>query len=303
MSGINTGATVPVRYAFLTVLAALLVLGTKFAAAYVTASVGLFADAMESIVNLVTSVLLVVLIRIANAPPDEDHPHGHDKAEYFANGVQGTLIILAGVGIVMYAVERLLSPKALEAGVVGLGLSVVAGAINWGTARLLDKAGTAARSKALQGEAQHLMTDVWSSLAVLAGVGLVYLTHWPWLDPLIALGMSVFIVWIGWNLIKQSVAGLMDVSLDPDSCAKVEAVLARYRDSHGIAYHALRSRVSGARTFLSLHVLVPGDWSVSKGHELMDEIESSISEVLGGASVLTHLEPIEEDISFRDIDL
>jgi cation diffusion facilitator family transporter len=258
---------------------------------------------MESIVNLVTSVLLVILLRIAHAPPDEDHPHGHDKAEYFANGVQGTLILLAGAGILMAAYERFLSPRPLEAGALGIALSLAAGAINLATARLLENAGRVARSKALQGEAQHLMSDVWTSVAVLAGVGLVYLTDWPWLDPLIALAMSGFIVWVGAQLVRQSVAGLMDVSLDTDSQAKVEAVLERYEKSHGIAYHAVRSRVSGARTFLSLHVLVPGDWTVSRGHALMDEIESSISQALGGASVLTHLEPIEEAISFRDIDL
>ena len=298
-----TDSTVPLRYAGLTVLAALLVLSAKFAAAYVTASVGLFADAMESIVNLVTSVLLVVLLRIAKAPPDEDHPHGHDKAEYFALGVQGTLIILAGAGILLAAYDRFVLPRALEAGALGISLSLLAGIINLGTARLLDSAGKAARSKALRGEAQHLMTDVWTSVAVLAGVGLVYLTHWPWLDPLIALGMSGFIVFIGAKLLRQSVSGLMDGSLDAESSAKVEAVLEGYKKSHGIAYHAVRSRVSGARTFVSLHVLVPGDWTVSRGHALMDEIELAISQAVGGASVLTHLEPIEEASSFRDIEL
>jgi cation diffusion facilitator family transporter len=294
---------VPLRYAFLTVLAAVLTLAMKFIAAWMTASVGLFADAMESIVNLVTSVLLVILIRIAKAPPDHDHPHGHDKAEYFANGVQGTLIMLAGVGIFMAAFQRFTHPRPLEAGVWGLVLSVLAGAVNAGTAHLLNQAGKAARSKALQGEAQHLMSDVWTSVAVLAGVGLVYLTEWPWLDPLIAFFMSLFILWVGWKLVKQSVAGLMDASLPPDAQAKVEAVLEGYSQGQGIGYHALRSRISGARIFVSVHILVPGSWSVCQGHELLDEIEAKISQILGGASVLTHLEPIEEDTSFQDIDI
>ena len=294
---------VPLRYAFLTVVAAVLTLAMKFIAAWMTASVGLFADAMESIVNLVTSVLLVILIRIAKAPPDHDHPHGHDKAEYFANGVQGTLIMLAGAGIIMAAFQRFTHPRLLEAGVWGLVLSVLAGAVNAGTAYLLNQAGKAARSKALQGEAQHLMSDVWTSVAVLAGVGLVYLTEWPWLDPLIAVFMSLFILWVGWKLVKQSVAGLMDASLPPDAHAKVEAVLKGYSQGQGIDYHALRSRISGARIFVSVHILVPGSWSVCQGHELLDEIEAKISQTLGGASVLTHLEPIEEDTSFQDIDI
>ena len=295
--------TMPLRYALLTVVAALVTLSMKFAAAYVTASVGLFADAMESIVNLVTSVLLVILIRIAKAPPDDEHPHGHDKAEYFANGVQGTLIIIAGVGIMGAALDRFLDPRHLEAGAVGIVLSLLAGAVNAGTARLLTQAGKAARSRALEGEAKHLMTDVWTSVAVLLGVALVFVTKWAPLDPLIALGMSIFIFGVGWNLIKESIAGLMDASLPPESVAKVEAVLAKYVQAHGIDHHALRSRISGARTFVSLHVLVPGSWTVTRGHELMDEIEADISKALGGASVLTHLEPIEEEASFQDIDL
>lgn len=301
MTGAEAG--IPLRYALLTVLIALLTLSMKFYAAWVTASVGLLSDALESIVNLVTSVVLVILIRIAKAPPDQDHPHGHDKAEYFANGVQGTLIMLAGVGIVTAAAERFQHPRALEAGAIGLVLCLAAGAVNAGTAALLSSAGKAARSKALQGEAQHLMSDVWTSIAVLAGVGVVYLTDWPLLDPSIAVAVSLLVLWTGWELIKQSVTGLMDAPLPAGCQAKIEAVLEGYRRSKGISYHALRSRVSGSRTFVSLHVLVPGSWTVSQGHELLDEIEGKISEVLDGASVLTHLEPIEEDISFQDIDL
>lgn len=296
-------SALPLKYALLTVVAAVLTLSIKFIAAWMTSSVGLFSDAMESIVNLVTSVLLVILLRIAKAPPDDDHPHGHDKAEYFALGVQGTLIILAGVGIASAAIVRFLNPKGLEAVGVGLALSVVAGLINAATAGLLYRVGKAARSKALEGEAAHLMTDVWSSVAVLVGVGTVALSGWGWLDPTIAMVMSLFIFWTGLKLLQQSISGLMDASLPAGSQAKVEEVLERYRKSHGIAYHALRSRIAGARTFVSLHVLVPGSWTVLRGHDLLDEIEAEISQVLDGASVLTHLEPIEEETSFQDIEL
>lgn len=292
----------PVKYTYLTVAAAIATLTVKFLAAYLTGSVGLLADAMESIVNLVTSILLVVLVRIAQAPPDDDHPHGHDKAEYFANGVQGTLIILAGAGIMAAAVERLSNPAPLEAGVLGLSLSVLAGLINIATARLLIKAGRASRSTALLGEADHLMSDVWTSVAVLVGVGLVYLTGLPWLDPAIAILLCLMLFVIGLRLLKQCVAGLMDESLPKEKQAEVQAILDGYCESHGVTYHALRSRTAGARTFISLHLLVPGQWTVTRGHHLADEIEARIGEALG-ASVLTHLEPIEDPASFEDIHL
>lgn len=299
----SDAVSLPLRYALLTVVAAVVTLSIKFYAAWLTASVGLLADALESIVNLVTSVLLVTLIRIAKAPPDPEHPHGHDKAEYFANGAQGMLIILAGFGIISASVKRYLHPQPLEAGAMGLALSMLAGMVNLATARLLLGASKAARSRALAGEAAHLMTDVWTSVAVVGGVGLVYVFGWPLLDPGIALGMSAFILWTGLQLLKECVAGLMDASLPLESQAKIKGVLKRYKESHGIAYHALRSRISGARIFVSLHVLVPGTWTVTEGHALLDEIEAEISQVLDGASVLTHLEPIEEEISYQDKDI
>ena len=299
----HTEASLPARYAFLTVIAALVTLAIKFYAALLTDSVGLLADAMESIVNLVTSVVLVVLVKIAKAPPDDDHPHGHDKAEYFANGVQGTLIILAGVGIAVAAYDRFINPKALDAGVIGLLLSTLAALVNVGMAVLLTKAGKQARSTALTGEAAHLMSDVWTSVAVIVGVGLVYLTHWPPLDPLIAIALSCFIFWTGAQLVRESITGLMDRAIPAEAQVKIEQILDGYCDSHAITYHALRSRAAGARLFISVHILVPGDWSVRKGHALTDEIEAKICRELDGASVLTHLEPIEEAISFQDMEI
>lgn len=293
----------PTRYALLTVVAAVVTLAIKFYAAWLTASVGLLADAMESIVNLVTSVVLVILVRIAKAPPDDDHPHGHDKAEYFANGVQGTLIILAGVGIVSAAYDRFVHPKALEAGVLGLSLSLLAALVNVGMARMLASVGKATRSTALTGEAAHLMSDVWTSVAVTVGVGVVYLTGSPVLDPVIAVGLSLFIFWTGAQLVRESISGLMDQAIPPEAHAKIVEVLESYCQTQQITYHALRSRAAGARIFVSVHVLVPGDWTVRRGHELTDEIEAKISQQLNGASVLTHLEPIEEAISFQDIEI
>lgn len=294
---------VPTHYAALTVVAAVVTLVMKFLAAWLTGSVGLLADALESIVNLVTSVVLLILLRIAKAPPDTDHPHGHDKAEYFANGVQGTLIIIAGFGIIMAAAKRFMLPQPLETGALGLGISVVAGIINLALARLLIRAGKVIKSVALEGEGAHLMSDFWTTVAVLGGVGLVYLSGWSWLDPTIAMFLSLFILWSGIKLLRGSVGGLMDQSLPQELQGKIEEVLDSYCSNRDIAYHALRSRASGARIFVSVHILVPGSWTVRQGHELTDEIEAKISNSLGKASVLTHLEPIEEPISFQDIDI
>lgn len=293
----------PTRYAVLTVGAALLTLTVKFLAAWFTGSVGLLADAMESIVNLVTSIVLLIMLKIAKAPPDQEHPHGHDKAEYFANGVQGTLIVVAGLGILTAAIPRFKNPQMLEAGLIGLALSTLAGLVNLALASLLRRVGKAARSVALEGEASHLMSDVWTSAAVIIGVGLVFLTGWPWLDPTIALVLSGFILWTGFHLVHDSVEGLMDRSLPAHLQQKVESVLHHYCATQNITYHALRSRASGARIFISVHILVPGHWTVVQGHDLTNKIEAKISETLGGASVLTHLEPIEEPISFEDIEI
>ena len=293
----------PLNYGMLAIAAAVVTLVIKFYAAWLTNSVGLFSDAMESIVNVVTSILLVVLLRIAQSPPDDDHPHGHDKAEYFANAVQGVLVLLAGAGIALAAVERYLSPVPLEDGWHGLSLSILAGAINLLSAQLLMKAGEQTRSAALKGEASHLMSDVWTSVAVLLGVGLVYLTGYQWLDPLTAAVLSVVVLHTGWQLLKQFVSGMMDSSVPPETQDKLESILEEFKTEQGIDYHALRTRVSGARTFVSVHILVPGDWSVHKGHDLIDRIEGDIQEQLTGSSVITHLEPLESKKSFQDIDL
>ena len=291
------------RYAWLTVGVACLTLLVKSWAAYLTGSVGLFSDALESSINLATALMLVVILRIAKAPPDSDHPYGHDKAEYFANGVQGTLILLAALGIVVAATERFLQPRSLEAEAVGLGLAALAGIINLATALFLKRKAQELRSTALRGEAAHLMSDVWTSAAVVAGLSLVYGTGVSWLDPLAALAVSGVILSTGVQLIKASVSGLMDAALPSESHKALVEVLETYKAERGIDYHALRSRVAGARTFVSVHILVPGLWSVKRGHELLDEIESAIGAEVNGVTVLTHLEPLEEECSFQDMDL
>lgn len=294
----------PARYAWITLGVALATSLLKGTASWLTGSVALLSDALESIVNLVTAAILVVLLRVAKAPPDEEHPYGHDKAEYFANGAQGALILTAAIGIVAAAVERLSHPRALEAGGVGLVLAVSSTLINLATARFLKRRGEETRSQALSGEADHLMSDVWTSVAVLAGFGLTYSTGKAWLDPVAALLVSAIVFKTGVNLLRNFVSGLMDTSLDEHELDKIRTILETYRADFGIDYHALRTRKSGARGFVSLHVLVPGDWTVSRGHQLMDELEKDLSQALsGGVTVLTHLEPLGEPCSFEDIEL
>ena len=291
------------RYAWLTVGVACVTLLVKSWAAYLTGSVGLFSDALESTINLATSLMLVIILRIAKAPPDSDHPYGHDKAEYFANGVQGTLILIAAVGIIVAATERFLQPRLLEAEVVGLSLAALAGIMNLLTALYLKRKARELRSTALRGEAAHLLSDVWTSAAVIVGLGLVYGTEIAWLDPLAALAVSGVILSTGVQLIRTSISGLMDAALPTESHQRLVGVLETYKRNKGIDYHALRTRVAGARTFVSVHILVPGVWSVKRGHELLDEIESAIGKEVNGVTVLTHLEPLEEECSFQDMDL
>lgn len=291
------------KYAWLTVAVAFVTLLAKSVGAYVTGSVGLFSDALESIINLASSVMLVVTLRIAKAPPDDEHPYGHDKAEYFANGVQGTLILVAAIGILSASIGRFLEPQQLESGVLGLGLVAGASILNLVTAQFLKARAKTLRSHALSGEADHLMSDVWTSAAVILGVGLVYVTGKPWLDPLAAMVVTLLILFTGLRLIRNSVTGLMDAALPLDLHQLVVEILESYKQNQGLDYHALRSRVSGARTFLSVHILVPGAWSVKKGHELAEEVERAISKVVPGATVLTHIEPIEEDCSFEDLEI
>lgn len=291
------------KYAWLTVGVALLTFLLKLWAAYLTGSVGLLSDALESIINLVSSSMLVIALKIAKAPPDQEHPFGHDKAEYFANGVQGTLILLAAFSITWAALERLWEPQMLEAAAEGIGLAVAASLLNLVAARILLNKGKALKSDGLQGEAHHLMSDVWSSVAVVAGVGLVYLTDLTWLDPAAALAVSVWVLVTGLKLIKNSVTGLMDQALPAESQAVLLEILERYQAEKGMDFHALRSRVSGARTFITVHILVPGAWTVKKGHDLLDELEAEVADALSGVTMVTHLEPLEEESSFLDTEI
>ncbi len=290
------------RYAWLSIGTAVFTIGLKAAAYWLTGSVGLLSDALESGVNLVAAVLALITLTIAALPPDEGHAYGHAKAEYFSSGAEGALILIAALTIAYTAVRRMIFPEPIEQVGIGLAVSVVAALSNWATARVLLQAGRRQRSVTLTANAQHLMTDVWTSGGVVVGVGLVALTGWEIFDPIIALAVAGQIVYSGVKLVRQAVLGLMDTALPADELAKVMAVLEKYRTPE-IQYHALRTRQSGAHRFVSVHIQVPGAWSVLEGHTLLEQIDKDLRQTIPPVSVFTHLEPIEDPVSWEDIDL
>jgi cation diffusion facilitator family transporter len=290
------------RYAWLSIAAALATIVLKGAAWWLTGSVGLLSDALESFVNLAGALMALSMLSLAAQPADESHAHGHGKAEYFSSAFEGFLIIVAAIGIAYAAIDRLLHPRALEDVGVGLAVSAIASIINFATARSLMKVGRKYRSITLEADAHHLLTDVWTSVGVILGVGLVGLGGWLWLDPVIALLVAANIVWTGWQLLHRSAAGLMDVSLPEEELRAIEGVLDGYRQQ-GLAFHALRTRQAGARAFATLHVLVPGVWSVKLGHDWCERIEADIRRAVPYAHVTTHLEPREDPVSLSDQEL
>ncbi len=290
------------RYAWLSIAAALSTILLKGIAWRLTDSVGLLSDAIESFVNLAGALMALGMLSVAARPADESHAYGHTKAEYFSSAFEGFLILGAAVWIAVEAVERLLNARPVQAAPIGLGVAVLATIVNFVTARILMTVGRKSRSITLEADAHHLLTDVWTSIGVIAGVALVWLTGWLWLDPTIALLVAANIVWTGWHLMHRSAAGLMDASLPVSELKQVEAILASYRQK-GLEFHALRTRQAGARTFITLHVLVPGTWTVQQGHDWSERIEADLRRALPGVHVTTHLEPKEDPVSMVDQEL
>lgn len=288
------------RYAWLSIAAALATISLKTLAWWLTGSVGLLSDALESIVNLGAAVLMLSMLRLAAAPPDERHPYGFSKAEYFAAGIEGALIVLAAAGILASAIPRLIEPRPLDTPALGLALTAVASAINLGVARMLIGVGRSRHSITLEADGHHLMTDVWTSVGVMLGVGLVIATGWLRLDPLVALAVAAHIVWTGVGLVRRSASGLLDAAIGQDDQEEVKKLFAEYSRRYGVAFHALRTRQAGARRFISFHILVPDAWTVSHAHRLSEEIEERIRSLVPHASVFTHIEPISEPASYED---
>ena len=288
------------RYAWLSVGAALATISLKTIAWWLTGSVGLLSDALESLVNLAAAVLALSMLRLAAAPPDDNYPYGFSKAEYFSAGIEGALIVVAAAGIVWAAVPRLIAPRPLDMAFAGLALTVVASAINFAVAVVLLRAGRAHDSITLEADGRHLMTDVWTSAAVLVGVTLVVITGWLRLDPLIALAVSVHILWTGFGLMRRSVRGLLDPAISAEDQSEVSKVFEEYSRRYGVSFHAVRTRQAGARRFVSFHLLVPDAWTVSQAHRLSEEIESRMRSMIPYASIFTHIEPISDPASYDD---
>jgi cation diffusion facilitator family transporter len=288
------------RYAWLSIGAALATIGLKTLAWWLTGSVGLLSDALESLVNLAAAVLALWMLRLAESPPDEHHPYGFSKAEYFAAGIEGALIVFAAAGILASAIPRLIEPRPLEAPALGLALTVVASAINFAVARVLIGIGRRHHSITLEADGHHLMTDVWTSAGVVLGVGLVVATGWLRLDPLVALAMAAHIIWAGVGLVRRSAKGLLDAAIGLDDQEEVTKLFAEYSRRYGVAFHALRTRQAGARRFISFHILVPDAWPVSQAHRLSEEIEERIRSLVPHASIFTHIEPISDPASYED---
>jgi cation diffusion facilitator family transporter len=290
------------RFAWLSIAAAVLTIGLKLTAYLLTDSVGLLSDALESVVNLVGALMALAMLTIAARPADEDHAYGHNKAEYFSSGVEGTLILVAAVGIGVTAVGRLITPKPLEQIGLGLGVSVVAAMVNLLVALTLLRAAKRYQSITLKANAYHLMTDVWTSAGVLVGVAMVALTDWHRLDPIVALFVACNIVRSGVHIVRDSILGLMDTALPAEEQDAVHKALEPHKQG-GVKYHALLTRRAGTRRFVSLHVLVPGTWTVQRGHRLLERIEADIRSALPEVTVFTHLESLSDPASWDDVGL
>jgi cation diffusion facilitator family transporter len=290
------------RLLWLSVAAAAATISLKTVAWLLTGSVGLLSDAAESVVNLVAAVVALGALHWATRPADEQHAYGHAKAEYLSAGFEGALILLAAVTIAVSATDRLLDPQPLSD--VGVGLAVAGGAalINLAVGLLLLRAGREHRSITLEADGRHLLTDVWTSVGVIAGVALVAITGWERLDPIVALAVAANIVLTGARLLRSSAGGLMDQALEETAQEDIEAALAPF-PRRGAQFHAIRTRRAGRRAFISMHILVPGDWTVQNAHDLAEEVEAALRDRLPYATVFTHVEPVEDPRSFQDTEL
>lgn len=288
------------RYAWLSIGAAIATIVLKSGAYLLTGSVGLLSDAAESIVNLVAAIVALVALRVAAQPFDEKHHFGHSKAEYFSAAIEGIMIFVAAAFILWTSVVRFLNPAPLENVGIGLGISVAASAINGVVAVVLMRAGRAHRSITLVADGKHLMTDVWTSAGVVVGVLLVALTGWLQLDPIIAFLVGCNIIWTGWHLIAQSVDGLMDRALSTDEHDRLLKILDEF-DSEEVRFHSVQTRVAGHARFISMHVLLPGTWTIQQGHDLVEQLETRLVSEFDHAQVLTHMEPIDDPRSYEDV--
>jgi cation diffusion facilitator family transporter len=290
------------RYAWLSIAAAIVTITLKSAAYFLTGSVGLLSDALESMVNLAAAIVALLVLRLIAHPANDEFTFGFSKAEYFSSGFEGGMILLAAAGIIITAIPRLINPVPLEQIGLGLVISVIASLINLGVAMVLMRAGRRYNSITLEADARHLMTDVWTTAGVLVGIALVWLTGWIRLDPIIALLVAANIIFTGYRLLVRSGRGLLDVAVPIEELNSVKSILDSYK-TQGVSYHALRSRQAAARKFMVVHLLVPGNWSVRKGHSLAEKFETQVLETVKNTNIVTHIEPIEDPLSMQDASI
>jgi len=290
------------RYAWLSIAAALVTICMKGAAYYVTGSVGLLSDALESTVNLAAAIVALLALRMVVRPANDEFSFGFNKVEYFSSGFEGGMILLAAAAIIISAVPRLINPVPLEKLGLGLVISIAASLINLAVSLVLMRAGKRYHSITLEADARHLMTDVWTTAGVLVGITLVWLTGYERLDPIIAIIVAINILFTGYRLLVRSGRGLMDISLPSEEMNTVKSILNSY-ETEGIRYHALRTRQAAARKFMVVHLLVPGDWTVRRGHQLAEQVEVEVRKAIPNSNIATHIEPVEDPISLEDADL
>jgi cation diffusion facilitator family transporter len=288
------------RYAWLSIGAAVATIGLKAGAWWLTGSIGFLSDALESLVNLAAAILALSMLRLAASPPDKEHPHGHSKAEYFSAGMEGAMIVVAAGAILWVAVPRLLHPQPIDTPIVGILLTAVATAINFGVGLCLIRVGRQESSITLEADGRHLMTDVWTSVGVIVGVALVAASGWLVLDPLIGVAIAARILWEGFGLVRRSLSGLLDESISQVDQGEIAKLFAEYARRYGVNFHALRTRQAGARRFITFHLLVPDEWTVAHAHKLCEEIESRIRSLVPNSSIVAHIEPISDPASYDD---
>lgn len=291
------------KFIYLAIVAAVATISLKLFAYSLTGSVGLFSDALESCVNLIAAVVALFMITLAEKPADEEHAFGHNKAEYFSSAIEGGLIVLAAFSIIWSAIPRLLNPQPLEN--IGIGLLVAVGAsgINLIVGLILVKNGRKNNSITLEADGKHLLTDVYTSAGVLIGIGLVKLTGWLALDAIVAIGVAINILWAGFQLMRRSALGLLDSGIPEDERLKVIQVLEKLK-SQNVDFHALLTRQAGQRKFISVHILMPGQWTIQECHDILENVEKDIRELFDSpVTVFTHPEPIGDIVSMHDIGL
>lgn len=289
----------PTFYAWLSLATSLVTIVLKFGAWWLTGSAGLLSDAVEAVVNIVAALVALAVLTYSSDKPDREHNFGHEKAQYFSSGIEGALIFVAAGAIVWISVPRLANPQPLEQVGLGLALALLAAVANAACAWVMLRAARAHRSITLEADARHLLTDVWTTVGVFVGVVLVSSTGWLRLDPLVALAVAVQILYTGWQLMHRSFQGLMDRAVPDEDRALITGVLDTLRHEGG-DYHALRTRIAGSKSFVDVHVLVPGSMTVQAGHDLAERLENEIRAKLPHVEVLTHLEPLEDPKSWDD---